>query len=191
MSAVAVDSRRTDRQDTAMKIVHFCGPAPRCTVRMDRREQRCGAAAAAGVARRARPHHGTRARETRAEALFCGGDLYENDRVAPDTAEFLRTAFAELAPTPVFLAPGNHDWYGPHSLYALVEWSQNVHVFTEPTLKIRKELGSPNHPLGRARIDSPGKHAQLPRRVPRRREQARSHRSLPWFRTILAGRPRR
>lgn len=74
-------------------------------------------------------------RETRAEALFCGGDLYENDRVAPDTAEFLRTAFAELAPTPVFLAPGNHDWYGPHSLYALVEWSQNVHVFTDSELK--------------------------------------------------------
>ena len=74
-------------------------------------------------------------RETRADALFCGGDLYENERVAPDTAEFLRMTFAELDPIRVFLAPGNHDWYGPQSLYALVEWSRNVHVFTEPELK--------------------------------------------------------
>lgn len=73
-------------------------------------------------------------KETAADALFCGGDLYENDRIAPDTAEFLRATFAELDPVRVFLAPGNHDWYGPQSLYALVEWSPNVHVFTEPRL---------------------------------------------------------
>ena len=74
-------------------------------------------------------------RETEADALFCGGDLYENDRVAPDTAEFLRETFAELDPVDVFLAPGNHDWYGPQSLYALVEWSPNVYVFKEPRLQ--------------------------------------------------------
>ena len=74
-------------------------------------------------------------RETRADALFCGGDLYENDRVAPDTAEFLRATFAELDPVRVFLAPGNHDWCGPQSLYTLVDWSPNVHVFTEPELR--------------------------------------------------------
>ena len=73
--------------------------------------------------------------ESAADALFCGGDLYENDRVAPDTAEFLRATFADLDPVPVFLAPGNHDWYGPQSLYALVEWSPNVHLFTEPRLR--------------------------------------------------------
>ena len=74
-------------------------------------------------------------RETEADALFCGGDLYENDRVAPDTAEFLRETFAKLDPVRVFLAPGNHDWYGPQSLYTVVEWSPNVHVFTEPRLQ--------------------------------------------------------
>ncbi len=35
----------------------------------------------------------------------------------------------------MFLAPGNHDWYGPQSLYRLTEWSSNVHVFSEATLK--------------------------------------------------------
>ena len=72
------------------------------------------------------------AKEVESDALFCGGDLYEHDRVTPDTAEFLRVTFAALHPIRIFLAPGNHDWYGPDSLYASVEWSPNVHVFREP-----------------------------------------------------------
>ena len=75
------------------------------------------------------------ARDVDADALFCGGDLYEHDRVTPDTARFLRGTFAELAPCSVYLAPGNHDWYGPDSLYALTDWSRNVHVFREPRLQ--------------------------------------------------------
>ena len=75
------------------------------------------------------------AREKEADALFCGGDLYEHERSSRDTAEFLRQTFAGLDPVPVYLAPGNHDWYGPDSLYALVDWSPNVHVFKEPKLR--------------------------------------------------------
>ena len=70
-----------------------------------------------------------------AGALLCGGDLYEHDRATPDTAEFLRATFADLAPLPVYLAPGNHDPHVPDSLYALVDWSPNVHVFREPRLE--------------------------------------------------------
>jgi DNA repair protein SbcD/Mre11 len=72
--------------------------------------------------------------EQRVDALTCGGDLYEQDRFTPDTAEFLRCTFAELHPLPVFLAPGNHDWFGPPSLYRQVTWTPNVHVFHEATL---------------------------------------------------------
>src|SRR3954467_8076293 len=67
--------------------------------------------------------------EQRVDLLTCGGDLYEHDRFTPDTAEFLRATFADLHPLPVFLAPGNHDWFGPASLYRQVEWSPNVHIF--------------------------------------------------------------
>ena len=67
--------------------------------------------------------------EQNVDALTCGGDLYEQDRFTPDTAEFLRATFAEIAPLPVFLVPGNHDWFGPESLYRQVQWSPNVHVF--------------------------------------------------------------
>ena len=52
-------------------------------------------------------------REMNADALFCGGDLYEHDYFSPDTAEFLKHTFAGLVPLPVYIAPGNHDWYGP------------------------------------------------------------------------------
>jgi DNA repair exonuclease SbcCD nuclease subunit len=67
-----------------------------------------------------------------ADALLCAGDLYEHDRVTPDTAAFLVRTFAALHPMPVYLAPGNHDWYGPSSIYARADWSPNVHVFTTP-----------------------------------------------------------
>ncbi len=67
--------------------------------------------------------------EVRADAVLCGGDLYEHDRFTPDTAAFLKSTFERLHPIRVFIAPGNHDWYGPRSLYRQVEWSENVHVF--------------------------------------------------------------
>ena len=73
-------------------------------------------------------------REVEADALFCGGDLYEHDRVTRDTAEFLRATFRSLDPVPVYVAPGNHDWYGPESVYARNDWSPNVHIFRGPRL---------------------------------------------------------
>ena len=121
-----------------MKIVHFAD------LHLD--SQFAWAGAAGEVARRRRQalretllRIVTLAREVGADALFCGGDLYEHERFTADTAEFLRTTFAELDPTPVYLAPGNHDWFGPQSLYAVVEWSPNVHVFRESSLR-RVEL---------------------------------------------------
>jgi DNA repair exonuclease SbcCD nuclease subunit len=67
------------------------------------------------------------------DAILSAGDLFEHDRVGPDTLEFLRTAFARTH-RPVFLAPGNHDWLSARSPYALVDWSPNVHVFTDERL---------------------------------------------------------
>ena len=71
---------------------------------------------------------------TSADGLLCGGDLYEHDRFSPETAALLRYAFAEIAPTPVYVAPGNQDWYGPESLYQQVDWTPNVHIFTSNQL---------------------------------------------------------
>lgn len=75
------------------------------------------------------------ASEERVDAVLCGGDLYEHDRFTPDTAKFVRSQFERVAPIRVFVAPGNHDWYGERSLYRAVTWSPNVHVFTENRLQ--------------------------------------------------------
>ena len=74
------------------------------------------------------------ARQRRADAILCAGDLYEQQSFTPDTAEFLRAIFSAAEPIRVFIAPGNHDWYGPEALYSKVSWSENVHLFTESHL---------------------------------------------------------
>ena len=68
------------------------------------------------------------------EIVCCGGDLYEHDRVTLDTAALLRAEFARLDQIPVLIAPGNHDWFGPDSLYAQNPWTPNVHVFSDAVL---------------------------------------------------------
>lgn len=71
------------------------------------------------------------AQEADADALFCGGDLYEHERITRDTLAFLKEAFEALSSIRVFVSPGNHDWYGGESPYASVGWSDNVHIFSE------------------------------------------------------------
>jgi len=73
------------------------------------------------------------ASQNKADAFMIAGDLYEHEYIAPDTSAFLRSLFASLD-MPVLIAPGNHDWVGPRSVYVQEKWSQNVHVFTEDTL---------------------------------------------------------
>jgi DNA repair exonuclease SbcCD nuclease subunit len=71
--------------------------------------------------------------DERVDAVLCAGDLFEHERFTPDTVAFLRESFARTD-RPIYLAPGNHDWYSARSPYALVEWSPNVHLFTEAAL---------------------------------------------------------
>lgn len=70
--------------------------------------------------------------ELEADAITIAGDLFEADRVSRDTAQFLSNCFRQLAPIPILIAPGNHDYYSPISAYARYEWPDNVHIFTEP-----------------------------------------------------------
>ncbi len=94
-------------------------------------------AAAARARRRNRRETLTRilslAEEAGVDAVLSAGDLFEHDRVSPDTVEFLRSSFARST-RPIYLAPGNHDWLSPRSPYELVDWSPNVHVFTDDRL---------------------------------------------------------
>jgi len=73
------------------------------------------------------------ASQERCDAILAAGDLFELDRVRPDTLEFLRSALSDVA-LPVYIAPGNHDWLSPRSPYRTVRWPANVHVFEEDRL---------------------------------------------------------
>jgi DNA repair exonuclease SbcCD nuclease subunit len=74
----------------------------------------------------------TAAAEWPADAVLIAGDLYDHERVTPDTVAFLKRAFEALGDVPVFIAPGNHDPHTVTSPYALEAWPGNVHVFREP-----------------------------------------------------------
>ncbi|MCL6430472.1 MAG: metallophosphoesterase [Anaerolineae bacterium] len=69
------------------------------------------------------------AREHRVDALTVAGDLYEADLATIETGTFLAQQFATLDPIPVFIAPGEHDRFDAESLYTMVEWPGNVHIF--------------------------------------------------------------
>jgi len=69
--------------------------------------------------------------EQRVDALTIGGDLYEDLRSQRDTAQFLQQQFSRLA-CPVLIAPGNHDYWHPGSIYAREKWPTNVTVFHSP-----------------------------------------------------------
>ena len=72
------------------------------------------------------------ARETGADLMLLPGDLFDGERVCPETVEALHAALGGLD-IPVFIAPGNHDHYHPRSPYG-GEWPENVHIFTDSAL---------------------------------------------------------
>ena len=69
------------------------------------------------------------ARDRGVDLVLLSGDLLDGRQTYRETAQALARALESL-PCPVFLAPGNHDFYGPHSLYAALDWPDNVHIFS-------------------------------------------------------------
>lgn len=74
------------------------------------------------------------AREKRADLVLLAGDLLDSQRVYPETTRALRAALAAV-PCPVYIAPGNHDFYNSRSVWAALDWSENVHIFTDSGLE--------------------------------------------------------
>jgi DNA repair exonuclease SbcCD nuclease subunit len=61
--------------------------------------------------------------------VLIAGDLFEAERVTPDTIEFIKRQFETLGATPVFISPGNHDPFTKGSPYKEESWPGNVHIF--------------------------------------------------------------
>ena len=79
------------------------------------------------------------ARERGVDAVLIPGDLWDDEAVSGDTVNMLIEHFRSIAPIPVYIAPGNHDFYSPGSKYdaaflrgrGLPSWPGNVHIFSE------------------------------------------------------------
>ncbi len=69
------------------------------------------------------------ARETQAQLIFLAGDLFDSQRVRPETLELLQDTLEGLE-AQVFISPGNHDPYTASSPYARLTWPSHVHIFT-------------------------------------------------------------
>ncbi len=77
------------------------------------------------------------AREVRPDLVLLPGDLWDAENLPPALFRRLVEAIAALAPAPVFVAPGNHDFAGPGGFYdaaflealGLPAWPANAVVF--------------------------------------------------------------
>lgn len=68
------------------------------------------------------------AAEKQADLVLLSGDLLDSERVYRETAQALAQTLGSI-PCPVFIAPGNHDFYSDRSVYVTVDWPDNVHIF--------------------------------------------------------------
>ncbi len=68
------------------------------------------------------------ARDRAADLVLLSGDLLDGGETRYETIQALARTLGRMA-VPVFLAPGNHDWFHPRSPYAAPIWPDNVHIF--------------------------------------------------------------
>lgn len=67
------------------------------------------------------------------DLVLLAGDLFDSTGAFRETGEQLAQALGQMQ-AKVFVAPGNHDWYGPGSPWQTVEWPENVYIFKESSV---------------------------------------------------------
>ena len=68
------------------------------------------------------------------QLVLLSGDLLDSDNTYYETGEVLTRCLGGMG-VPVFIAPGNHDYYSARSPYARLKLSGNVHIFTENAIQ--------------------------------------------------------
>ena len=69
------------------------------------------------------------AADVKADVVLLSGDLFDSTVAYYETGETLLEALRQIS-VPVFIAPGNHDYYCRESPYAYLSFPENVHIFT-------------------------------------------------------------
>ena len=64
----------------------------------------------------------------KADLILLCGDLLDSDSVFKETGEELLDSF-RMTQIPVFIAPGNHDYYHAKTVYASQNLPENIFIF--------------------------------------------------------------
>lgn len=72
-------------------------------------------------------------RQEQCDLLLLAGDVFDGE-YSKESFLLLKSALEEVA-IPVFIAPGNHDFYGPGSPWTREVWPKNVHIFINPQVE--------------------------------------------------------
>jgi DNA repair exonuclease SbcCD nuclease subunit len=115
------------------------------------------------------------------QLVLIAGDLWDDEAVSVDTVSWVADALGSIAPVPVFIAPGNHDYYGPGSGYdpgflagrGLPPWPDNVHIFGDSRFQTVEVPGLEGVTVtGRAFLaNTPGSERPLAGRISRPRAE--------------------
>jgi len=70
-----------------------------------------------------------RCKEKEANLLLIAGDLFEDEYCTIGDIKRINSKFKEIKDTRVVIVAGNHDTLGRRSLYRLIKWQENVHIF--------------------------------------------------------------
>jgi len=69
------------------------------------------------------------ANKEQVDAVLLAGDLLDSDKSYYETGEALKRAFGAIK-APIFIAPGNHDYYHKNAPWAALKLPKHVHIFT-------------------------------------------------------------
>lgn len=84
-----------------------------------------------------------RCKETKTQILLIAGDLFEDEYCSIADVKRIDNKFREISDTKVVISAGNHDTLGKRSLYKLIKWEDNVHIF-EPNVISKIEFNDIN-----------------------------------------------
>lgn len=91
-------------------------------------------------------------RSEKPDIVLLSGDLLDGENSYYETGEELLLHLHNID-APVFIAPGNHDFYSPRSVYARLSFPENVHIFRENSISCRELEGINARVFGAAFTD--------------------------------------
>ncbi len=91
------------------------------------------------------------------DLVLLAGDLFDSNTYTAEGVEAVRRALEQMR-VPVFIAPGNHDFYGANSVWERENWPSNVYLFKKQELSAYRllSLNCRVYGAGFTSMDCPG-----------------------------------